>query len=160
MDTWKPNATVAALVEHEGRYLMIEETTRDGLRLNQPAGHLEPGESLLQAVARETLEETAHHVQARALVGVYMSRYLDSAGGADITYLRFAFDCVLLRAEPRRALDHGIQRWLWLTPDEIRARAGEHRSPMVMGAIDDHLAGRRFPLDLIHTHPSCVHAHG
>ena len=153
---WKPNATVAAVVEHDGRFLMVEEMTRSGLRLNQPAGHLDPGESLLQAVAREALEETAHRVEPSSCVGVYMSRYQDEA--IDVTYLRFAFECRLLGVEDR-PLDEGIVRALWLTPDEIRARVGAHRSPFVMKVVDDYLAGRRFPLALISTHPSCIYGH-
>jgi 8-oxo-dGTP pyrophosphatase MutT (NUDIX family) len=156
MVDWKPNVTVAAVVERDGRFLMVEEHTRDGLRLNQPAGHLDPAESLEQAVVRETLEETAQRVQALACVGVYLSRYRHAAQGIDVTYLRFAFACRWLGHEPGRALDDGIERAVWLTADEIRARAAEHRSPQVQRCIDDHLAGRRYPLDLIHTHPDCL----
>ena len=157
MEYWKPSATVAAVVEREGRFLMVEETTRAGLRLNQPAGHLDPGESLLQAVVRETLEETAHRVEPAACVGVYMSRYQDEA--TDVTYLRFAFACRLVGQEPDRSLDTVIVRALWLTPDEIRARRDAHRSPFVMRVVDDFLAGKRYPLELIHTHPSCIYTY-
>jgi 8-oxo-dGTP pyrophosphatase MutT (NUDIX family) len=156
MDLWKPSVTVAAVVERDGRYLMVEEHTRDGLRLNQPAGHLDPGESLAQAVAREALEETAHRVRPRACVGAYLARYRHLADGTDVTYLRFAFDCEALEAVPGRALDEGIVRALWLSADEIRARRAEHRSPLVMQTIDDHAAGRRFALDFLHTHPDCL----
>jgi 8-oxo-dGTP pyrophosphatase MutT (NUDIX family) len=154
---WKPSATVAAVVERDGRFLMVEEQTRGGLRLNQPAGHLDPGESLVQAVVREALEETAHHVEALACVGVYMSRYQDDA--TDVTYLRFAFACRPVVHDPQRSLDTGIVRAVWLDADEIRARRDMHRSPLVMKTVDDYLAGRRYPLDLIYTHSSCLYTY-
>ena len=159
MDYWKPNATVAAVVEQDGRFLMVEETTREGLRLNQPSGHLDPGETLAQAVVREALEETAHHVEPTACVGVYMSRYRYEPTDTDVTYLRFAFACQVIQADPERRLDRGIVRAVWLSADEIRAASAMHRSPVVMQAIDDYLAGRRYPLDLIYTHPSCVYTY-
>jgi ADP-ribose pyrophosphatase YjhB (NUDIX family) len=151
-----PRTTVAAVVERDGRYLLVEEQTVDGLRLNQPAGHLDPGESLLQAVAREALEETAARVEPIALLGVYMARFERPAHGTDVTYLRFSFDCRWLGEEAGRALDEGIERTVWMTADEIRACPERHRSPLVMQAIDDHLAGRRFPLELIHTDSACL----
>ncbi|MCL4745778.1 MAG: NUDIX hydrolase [Burkholderiaceae bacterium] len=157
MDYWKPNVTVAAVIERDGRFLLVEEETTDGLRLNQPAGHLDPGESLAQAVARETLEETAHHVEAVALLGAYMSRYRSEATGIDVTYLRFAFVCRVVLHDAERLLDTGIVRALWLDADDVRRRADIHRSPFVMRAIDDYLAGRRYPLEAIYTHPSCVY---
>lgn len=160
MDYWKPGVTVAAVVERDGRFLLVEERTDEGLRLNQPAGHLDPGESLAQAVVREALEETAHHVEPAACVGVYMSRYRNEAQGADATYLRFAFACRLVGFDPGRVLDEGIVRALWLTPGEIRARGAAHRSPVVMRTVDDYLAGRRYPLELIFTHPNCIDPHG
>ena len=160
MDYWKPNTTVAAVIERDGRFLLVEEETDEGVRLNQPAGHLDAGESLVQAVAREALEETAHVVEPFACVGVYMSRYRNEKTSTDVTYLSFAFACSVLSAEPGRALDRGILRAVWLTPDEIRAQARAHRSPLVMQTVDDYLAGRRFPLDLIRTHPSAVYSHG
>ena len=154
---WKPSATVAAVIERDGRFLMVEEETRAGLRLNQPAGHLDPGESLLQAVVREALEETAHHVEPLACVGVYMSRYQDEA--TDVTYLRFAFACRPVAQDPQRPLDAGIVRAVWLTADQIRARQDLHRSPLVMRTVDDYLAGRRYPLELVFTHPNCLAPH-
>jgi phosphatase NudJ len=159
MDYWKPNTTVAAVIERDGRFLLVEEETREGLRINQPAGHLDPGESLTQAVVREVLEETACHVQPLACVGIYMSRYRYEPTDTDVTYLRFAFICRIVAEEPGRGLDAGIVRKLWLTPDEIRARGDRHRSPLVMQAVDDYLAGKRFPLELIFTHPSCVYSY-
>jgi 8-oxo-dGTP pyrophosphatase MutT (NUDIX family) len=156
MDLWKPSVTVAAVVVRDGRYLMVEEHTREGVRLNQPAGHLDPGESLEQACVREALEETAHRVRPRACVGVYLGRYRHPGDGTDVTYLRFAFDCEPLAFEPARALDEGIVRALWMPPDEIRARVAEHRSPLVLETLDDHLAGRRFDLAFLRTHPDCL----
>jgi 8-oxo-dGTP pyrophosphatase MutT (NUDIX family) len=157
---WKPSVTVAAIVEKDGQFLLIEEHTPEGLRLNNPAGHLDPGESLVQACAREALEETAHLFQPTALVGVYMSRFLrparDAAPAQDITYLRFAFCGALGALQVGRALDHGIVRTLWLTADEVRASAALHRSPLVLRCLEDYLAGQRHPLDLIHTDVSVI----
>jgi len=159
MRYWKPSVTVAAVVEHDGRFLLVEEQTREGLRLNQPAGHLDPGESLLQAVSRETLEEAAHHVEPVACVGVYMNRYVSESVGHDVTYVRFAFACRVVARDPGRALDAGIERVLWLTADEIRSRRDMHRSPFVMRTVDDYLAGKRYPLELIRTDPSCIYTY-
>lgn len=150
-ERWKPSVTVAAVVERDGRYLLVEEHTPEGLRLNNPAGHLDPGESPVQAVVRETLEETAHAFRPTALVGVYLARF--QRGTEDITYLRFAFCGEPGEVEAGRALDHGIVRTLWLTPAEIRASVERHRSPLVLRCIEDHLAGRRHPLDLVTTDP-------
>jgi 8-oxo-dGTP pyrophosphatase MutT (NUDIX family) len=144
---WKPSVTVAAVIERAGRYLLVEEHTSDGLRLNNPAGHLEAGESLLQAVVRETLEETARRFDPGHLLGVYLARV--RRGEEDITFLRFAFAGSVGEAEPGRALDDGIVRTLWLTPAEIEASRERHRSPLLWRCVQDHLAGRRFPLDLL-----------
>lgn len=138
---------MAAVVEHEGRFLLVEEHTPDGLRLNNPAGHLEPGESLAQACVRETLEETATDFTPTALVGVYQAVL------GDTTYLRFAFCGTLGDFHPERKLDHGIKRTLWMTPAEIRASTHRHRSPLLLRCVEDYLAGRRFPLDLVYTAP-------
>lgn len=143
---WKPNVTVAAVAERGGRFLLVEEETEHGRRFNQPAGHLDPDETLLQAVVRETLEETACTFEPAALLGVY--QYRQQSG--DVTYLRFAFTGEITSEAEGRALDHGIIRALWMTPDEIRSAAGRHRSPLVMRCIEDYLAGRRYPLDLLH----------
>lgn len=149
---WAPSVTVATLAERDGRYLLVEEHTPEGLRLNNPAGHLEPGESLVQAAARETLEETAHPFTPEALVGVYLARF--ERADQSITYLRFAISGQVGEAIAGRALDTGIVRACWLTPDEVRSSVARHRSPLVLRCIEDHLAGRRLPLDLLHTHPS------
>ena len=159
-ERWKPSVTVAAIVERvvdgERRYLLVEEHTDRGLRLNNPAGHLDAGESLDQAVVREVLEETARRFEPQALVGVYLSRFHrpDTDESEDVTYLRFAFCGTVSEPESERTLDEGIVRTLWLTPDELRASAAMHRSPLVQQCIDDHLAGRRYPLQLLRAHPS------
>ncbi|MCU0814393.1 MAG: NUDIX hydrolase [Burkholderiaceae bacterium] len=151
---WSPSVTVAAIVEDVGRFLLVEEHTPEGLRLNNPAGHLDPAESPLQGVVREVLEETARTFTPTALLGVYLSRFVRPASGEDVTYLRFAFCGGVGEPEPGRRLDDGIVRTLWLTPDEVRASAARHRSPLVLRGLEDHLAGRRYPLDLVTTDPS------
>ncbi len=156
---WKPAVTVAAIVERERRFLLVEERTRDGVRINQPAGHLDPGESLLAGCARETLEETAHPFVPTQLLGVYLFRQARGADAPDdVTYLRFAFVGELGERVAGRALDAGILRVLWLTVDELRARAHEHRSPLVMRCVEDYLRGQRYPIDLLYTHPSVAGA--
>jgi phosphatase NudJ len=151
---WKTSVTVAAIVERDGRYLLVEERTPEGLKLNNPAGHLDPGESPLQAVLRETLEETARRFTPSALVGVYLSRAHRAEPASDITYLRLAFSGDVGEPLPGHTLDPDIVRTLWLTPDELCACAERHRSPLVMRCVDDHRAGRRHPLDLIGTDAS------
>lgn len=147
---WKPNVTVAAIIEQDSRFLLVEEHTSDGLRLNNPAGHLDRGETPAQACVRETLEETAHDFTPTALVGIYLSRQ-DSGGPNDITYLRFAFCGQVGRHHQQRALDTGIVRAVWMGLDEVRASRSRHRSAMVLQGIDDYVAGRRFALDLVHS---------
>jgi 8-oxo-dGTP pyrophosphatase MutT (NUDIX family) len=151
--TWKPSVTVAAIIERDGRFLLIEEETSEGVRLNQPAGHLDPLETLEQAVVREVLEETAHDFVPHALVGMYMSRYTSKRRGTDVTYLRFTF-CGAAGKEHDQPLDHGIIRTLWMTRDEMAACQERHRSPIVLQCVDDYLAGKRAPLELLHTHSS------
>lgn len=152
-NTWKPSVTVAAVIERDGYFLLIEEETSEGVKLNQPAGHLDPHESLEEAVVREVLEETAHDFTPSALVGMYMSRYTSKRRGTDVTYLRFTF-CGSAGKEHDQPLDHGIIRTLWMTRDEIAACEEHHRSPMVLRCVDDYLAGLRAPLALLHTHAS------
>jgi len=141
---WKPNVTVAAVVERAGRFLLVEEHTERGLLFNQPAGHLEPDESLVAAVVREMLEETAHHFIPWAVLGVYQYK-----SSSEVTYLRFAFTGEITGHDTDRKLDAGIVRAAWLTSDEVRASSARHRTPLVMRCIDDYLAGRRFALELI-----------
>ncbi len=152
---WKPSVTVAAIVEKNGRYLLIEEHTQEGLRLNNPAGHLDPGESLADACARECLEETAHPFKPTALLGIYQSRFHRAAkngrSAEDITYVRFAFSGEISEAIADQSLDQGIVRVLWMSLDEVRQSVAMHRSPLVLKCIEDHAKGVRLPLDLIHT---------
>ncbi|TVO66908.1 NUDIX hydrolase [Denitromonas ohlonensis] len=142
---WKPNVTVAAVVERDGRFLLVEEETSDGLRFNQPAGHLEAGESLVEAAAREALEETAHPFTPEFLVGIYQWPRPDG----EVTYLRFAFGGSVGEAIAGQQLDAGIVRAVWMTRDEMVATAGRHRSPLLLRCVDDYLAGQRASLDLL-----------
>ena len=155
---WKPSVTVAAIIERDGRFMLVEEHTPAGLMLNNPAGHLDPGESPLEGCARETLEETAHLFRPTQLVGIYMSRFqrtpVETGTTEDITYLRFAFCGELGELQAGRALDEGIVRTLWLTPDEMRASAARHRSPLVLRCMEDYLRGQRYPAELVITDPS------
>ncbi|MDR1462353.1 MAG: NUDIX hydrolase [Azoarcus sp.] len=144
-ERWKPNVTVAAVIERDGRFLLVEEETADGLRFNQPAGHLETGESLLAAASRETLEETAHPFVPEYLVGIY--QWPRPSG--DVAYLRFAFGGQAGEAEVGRKLDDGILRAVWMTLDELRATRTRHRSPLILQCVEDYLAGRRYGLELL-----------
>ncbi len=131
-ERWKPAATVAAIVERNRQFLLVEEETPDGLRWNQPAGHLEPGETLLDAVRREALEETAHELQVRGLLGVYLA-----PAGAQ-AFLRFAFvgDVGDALDQP---LDSPIRRVFWADANTIYANRERIRSPMVLWCINDYL---------------------
>ena len=164
MDTrWKPSVTVAAVIERGGRYLLIEEETPEGLKLNNPAGHLDPGESPVDGCAREALEETTHRFRPTHLVGVYLSRLQRQRPGQpmeDITYLRFAFGGELGAVVPGRTLDTGIVRTVWMTPDEVRASAARHRSPLVQRCMEDHLRGQRSDLSLVYTDASVTDLQG
>jgi len=151
---WKPNVTVAAVVEHNGRFLMVEESTSDGLMLNNPAGHLDPGESPEQGVVRETLEETACRFTPEAFVGVFMSRFRRTRDGSDTTYMRLAFCGAVSDPDPTLSLDEGIVRTVWMTIDELRACPERHRSPLVLACIESYLAGVRYPLGVMHMHDS------
>ncbi len=143
---WKPNTTVAALIERDGRFMLVEERINGELKLNQPAGHVDQGESILHACVREGLEETGHHIRPTALVGIY---YWTPPERPQLTYLRFAFAAEVLGEEIGYQLDDGIERPVWLSYDEIVARRDQHRSPLLLACIDDYLAGKRYPLDLI-----------
>ena len=144
---WKANVTVAAVIEKEGKFLMIEEQA-DGAAcvINQPAGHLEENESLLHAAAREVLEETAWEFDAEYLLGVYLYPSPDNG----ITYLRVCYAGRATQHHPERELDEGIIQALWLSPEEIEERKNELRSPLVRQCVDDYLAGKRYPLEIIH----------
>jgi 8-oxo-dGTP pyrophosphatase MutT (NUDIX family) len=145
MSRWRPSVTVAAVIERDGRFLFVEEEANGRRVLNQPAGHLDPGESLVQAVTREVLEETAHRITPTALLGVYRWIY----DPEDVTFLRFAFLGRVDGMEASRQLDKEILAAVWLTPAELAARRAEHRSPLVQQCLDDFLAGRSFPLAVL-----------
>jgi 8-oxo-dGTP pyrophosphatase MutT (NUDIX family) len=148
---WTPSVTVAAVIEDQGRFLLVEEHTPEGLRLNNPAGHLDEGESPEQGVVREALEETARVFTPHALVGVYMSRFVRPATAEDVTYVRFAYSGTVGEPLPGRVLDTGIVRTLWMTLDEVRASTARHRSALVLQCIQDHVDGKRHPLALVRT---------
>lgn len=147
--------TVAAIVERDGRFLLVEEETSEGLRLNNPAGHLDPGESPAQACEREALEETTRRFTPTSLLGIYLSRTV-KPGGYDVTYLRLAFRGQLGEVVPGAKLDQGILRTVWMTPDEIRATQQVHRSPLVVQCMEDHLRGQSLPLSALYTHASVL----
>jgi ADP-ribose pyrophosphatase YjhB (NUDIX family) len=179
-DRFRPSVTVAAVIAREGRYLLVEEETPEGLRLNNPAGHLEIGESPIEAVVREALEETMRAFVPEAFLGVYLARFVRPArplspqvtgtspppeGGRplgsgpagateDVTYVRLAFSGSVGEEIAGRSLDDGIRRTLWLSLDEIRASQDRHRSPLVLGCVEDHAAGRRLSLDSVSSDPS------
>ena len=142
VDLPRPAVTVATIVERDGAFLLVEEMTRSGLKLNQPAGHLEAAETLATAAARETLEETRYRVAPSAVVGIYRWQAADTGA----TFVRFAFAADVVGHEPERALDDGIVRALWLSYDELVAQRAMHRSPLVLQCVDDWRAGRRLPL--------------
>lgn len=141
----RPAVTVATIVERDGRFLLVEEETRLGRKLNQPAGHLESGESIAQGAARETLEETGWRVRPQHLVGIYT--WADAGNG--VTFVRFAFAARAEAHDADRPLDDGIVRALWLTYEELAERRGEHRSPLVLRCVQDYREGRRWPSDVI-----------
>ena len=161
---FKPSVTVAAVIARDfdgvQKFLLVEEETRDGLKLNNPAGHLDPGESPVQACARETLEETAFHFIPSAIVGVYLSRFERAATAKeeslDVTYLRFAFCGELGAHIEGQALDAGIVRTLWLTLEEVKLSVDRHRSPLLLRCMQDYLAGKRYPLEMVTTDASVM----
>ena len=156
---FNPSVTVAAIIQDGAsppRYLLVEEHTPEGLKLNNPAGHLDQGESPQQGVVREALEETARAFTPEAIVGVYLSRFVRPATLEDITYLRLAYCGSVGEPLAGRTLDDGIVRTLWLTLQELQASISRHRSPLVLRCIEDHLAGRRYPLDLVLTDASVI----
>ena len=150
-DVWKPSVTVASVIERDGHFLLVEEETSDGIRFNQPAGHLDPNETLVEAAVRETIEESAYDFTPTALIGIYMARYLSSRTGQEVTYLRFAFTGDV-GAVHDRPLDEGILRAVWMTREEMLTCQHKHRSALVLRCVDDYLAGKRAPLSLLYTH--------
>jgi ADP-ribose pyrophosphatase YjhB (NUDIX family) len=153
---WNPRVTVAAVIEQGGRFLLVEEETKLGLKLNTPAGHLEPGETPAQGCAREVLEEAAHDFTPTAFLGVYLARSRKNSTGEDQTYLRLAFCGELGKHHADRPLDDGIVRTVWMTLDEVRASAERHRSPLVLKCIEDYLAGVRYPLSAVYADASVL----
>jgi len=143
-EIWRPSVTVAAIIERDGRFLFVEELQEGRRVLNQPAGHLDPGETLLDACKREVMEETAHRFQPTGLVGIYRWYYKP----ADVTFLRFCFEGKILAVE-KKDLDPEILALHWLTAGELRAKAPMHRSPLVQQCLEDHLAGEKFPLEVL-----------
>jgi 8-oxo-dGTP pyrophosphatase MutT (NUDIX family) len=155
---WKPSVTVAAIISRPfggvQQFLLVEEHTPEGLKLNNPAGHLDPEESPQQGVVREVLEETTCSFVPECLVGTYLSRFQRPTTGEDVTYVRFAFGGTVGAPDPARQLDDGIVRTLWLTLPELRASVARHRSPLVLRCVEDFVAGRRYPLGAITTDAS------
>ena len=147
---WKPHTTVAAIIERDNQFLMVEETVENQLVYNQPAGHLDPDESLLDAVIRETREETAWLFKPTALVGVYLWKKQGQSDETDpdASFLRFTFCGECSDFKEDQALDDGIERALWLSRAQLAERSEQLRSPLVLKNIDDYIAGKRYPLDL------------
>jgi 8-oxo-dGTP pyrophosphatase MutT (NUDIX family) len=143
-EVWRPSVTVAAILEQDGKFLFVEEM-QDGRRvLNQPAGHLDPDETLIAACAREVMEETAHRFAPTGLVGIYRWHYKP----AGVTFLRFCFSGKVLGVESR-PLDKEILALHWLTAQEVKDRSRQHRSPLVQQCLDDYLAGRNYPIEVL-----------
>jgi 8-oxo-dGTP pyrophosphatase MutT (NUDIX family) len=142
---WKPRVTVATVAENDGRFLMVEEQIDGEQRFNQPAGHLEDGESLVDAAVRECLEETAWQFQPAALVGIY--RWCHPA--SQDTYIRITFCGECVQHHTDRYLDADITAAHWLTLDAIREREALLRSPLVLRSLEDYLAGKRYPVELL-----------
>jgi phosphatase NudJ len=154
---FKPSVTVAAVIEHAQRpdcFLLVEEHTPEGLRLNNPAGHLEQGETPQQAVVREVLEETACHFEPEAFLGMYLARFVRHDPREDVTYVRLAYCGRVGEPQSGRALDQGIVRTVWMPAREIRAQAERLRSPLVWQCINDYRLGRRLPLSAVVAHES------
>jgi ADP-ribose pyrophosphatase YjhB (NUDIX family) len=146
---WQPDVTVATVVVRDGRLLMVEERAHGKLVFNQPAGHLEPDESLSEAALRETREETGWEVELTAFIGAYQWKAVNPDGSDGRHYLRFAFAAEPLAHDPTRALDDGIVQALWMTPAELQDQQARHRSPLVWQVVQDYLGGRRSPLSML-----------
>ncbi len=149
MNSFEPRITVATVVEHNERLLFVREHQSGAIVINQPAGHVEHGETLTQAAFRETLEETTWRVELTAWLGVYI---FQPAPGAEV-YHRYCFIGEPLGRDDRQHLDDGIIETLWLNPQELQNAAAEHRSPLVAQCVRDYQAGCRLPLDAIYQHP-------
>jgi ADP-ribose pyrophosphatase YjhB (NUDIX family) len=149
MNSFQPHITVATLVEQDGRFLLVREQADGRSVLNQPAGHVEAGEQLVQAAFRETLEETAWQVRITGLLGMYVYQPYRGAG----VYHRYCFIADPLKHDPGQKLDTGIEEAVWLTREQLNACRAEHRSPLVQRCVEDYLSGRRLPLDAIYEHP-------
>jgi 8-oxo-dGTP pyrophosphatase MutT (NUDIX family) len=143
-EPWHPHITVATVIERDGRFLLVEERARGELVVNQPAGHLDPGETIVAAAVRETLEETAWRIEVTALIAIYQWTSPD-----DEHFLRFTFAGEALAHEAGRRLDTGIERALWLTPEELTGGRYTPRSPLVVRSVTDYRAGTRAPLALL-----------
>jgi len=142
---WKPNATVAAVIERDNAFLMVEERIDGQSVINQPAGHLNDNESLVQAVIREVREETAWTFQPQALLGIYRWQHPVKK----LTHMRTTFIGDVIEHDPKQMLDSPIIRAAWFTRDQLQ-KEGNLRSPMVLRCIDDYLNGQQFPLELLH----------
>lgn len=147
---WKPHVTVAAIIERDNKFLMVEEFINGEKVFNQPAGHLEPDEELINAVIRETLEETAWDFQPKAITGIYLWKHPIN----DESFLRIAFCGTCHNHQPELALDACILQAVWKTRDELIVLKDQLRSPMIINCIDDYLAGKRLPLDMLINVPS------
>ena len=143
-DIWRPSVTVAAILEKDGKFLFVEELQEGRRVLNQPAGHLDPDETLIAACSREVLEETAHRFEPTGLVGIYRWYFKP----ADVTFLRFCFSGKVLGVETT-PLDREILALHWLTAQEVKDRTQQHRSPLVQQCLDDYLAGKNFPIEVL-----------
>lgn len=143
--TWKPHATVAAIIERDGKFLMVEELAHNEQVFNQPAGHLDPDESLIDAVIRETLEETAWHFTPEAVTGIYLWKH--PVNGKSFLRVTFCGQCH--DHDPEQPLDDGIIQAVWKSRAELVQQKQKLRSPMVLSCIDDYLSGNRFPLDML-----------
>lgn len=148
--SWSPHIVVASVVEREGRFLLVEEFAGERLVLNQPAGHWEEGETLIEGAIREALEETGWRIEPEALLGLYHYQPPD----LDYCFLRIAFAARAVEHFPQRPLDSGIERTLWLSREEIMRERHRHRSPMLLRCVDDYLSGRRYPLNFITHFPT------
>lgn len=143
---WKPNTTVAAIVQRGDKFLLVEEAADEYIVYNQPAGHLEKNETLLEAIQREVMEETAYEFIPESVVGLY----LYPNPHIDIIYFRVCFQGRCGQHFPERSLDDGIIRTVWFNREELEQQREKLRSPMVLNCIDDYLAGETYPLDILH----------